>query len=526
MLNKHFKPLLLGITLGAILLTGIVFWYFSATKRTPEDMYIVKNGALVEEVKSIGAVKPAKSVDLSFEKSGRIVYVGADVGDEVIAGKVLASLDSADILAQINQAKANVEAQNAKLNELLHGARPEQIKIQETAIAGASSAFDQATKAIVTQIKNSYVSADSVIHGNTDNLFNNPKSVNPTLAISISDSSLKNSLESARLALEDDFNSWNQSFAYLNGPDFSSSSDLSKYILETENNLANVSDFLGRLAIAINSAVSDSRFSQSVIDTYKTSIAGSRSLIGSSETAIVSAESVYKGAESALTLAKNQLSLMEAGGVSDDVKIQQALVDQANAGVQNLAAQLAKTAIRAPFAGKVTKQDVKVGQISTPNIPVVSIISNTNFQIETYVPEIDLAKIKINDSASVTLDAYGNSVLFNASVIKIDPAETVLNGVASYKITLQFSQNDEKIKSGMTANVDIHSANETSAIVIPKQSVITEGNENYVLLSAKNGVRVLQKIVVGKEGSNGMVEVLSGLKVGDKIASFSNQVVK
>ena len=56
------------------------------------------------------------------------------------------------------------------------------------------------------------------------------------------------------------------------------------------------------------------------------------------------------------------------------------------------------------------------------------------------MPEADIAKVAIGDLASSTLDAYGSYVDFPAQVTMIDPAETVIEGVPTYKVTLVSSR--------------------------------------------------------------------------------------
>ena len=46
-------------------------------------------------------------------------------------------------------------------------------------------------------------------------------------------------------------------------------------------------------------------------------------------------------------------------------------------------------------------------------------------------------------------------MLISTEVIKIDPAATIIDGVPTYKVTLKFVDQDERIRSGMTANLDI-----------------------------------------------------------------------
>ncbi len=527
--TRSNKPLISAIILAVILIGASILWFHSSMARAPLSFYTVQKGSIAEQVQSTGIVKAADNVALSFEKSARIVAVNAQAGDEVVAGQILAQLDSSDVVAQLAQANANITAQNAKLNELQQGARPEQIQIDQTNIASAQSALNNAQKALASTISDAYVKSDDAVHNKADALFNNPRTPNPKLSVTVNDFNLESQTELSRVVIEKTLSDWNTALAGISSTTSSGASlaQVTASTAQSENSLNQVKSFLDQMASVVNSLTASASTPQATIDGYKLSISTARTTISASLSGLVAAESAFKNAQSALTLAQNQLTLAQAGGVTDDIKAQQAQVAQAEASVQNLQSALAKTAIRAPFSGKVTEQDAKVGQIAVPNSPVISLISDTQFQVETYIPENDITKSTVGDSASVTLDAYGNSVNFPAKVVAIDPAETVINGVASYKVTLQFAQNDDRIKSGMTANVSTNSATESANLIIPAQSVVNQNNESYVMLATgvKNGNTAgakltLQKIVTGKESSDGMIEVISGLNAGDQIANF------
>src|SRR5581483_10901237 len=98
--------------------------------------------------------------------------------------------------------------------------------------------------------------------------------------------------------------------------------------------------------------------------------------------------------------------------------------------------------------------------------------SDTKFQIDANIAEADIAKVALGQKATVTLDAYGPDVVFNATVIKIDPAETIVDGVPTYKTTFQFDTPDDRIKSGMTANIDIQGDSHTDVLAVPERAVI------------------------------------------------------
>jgi multidrug resistance efflux pump len=127
------------------------------------------------------------------------------------------------------------------------------------------------------------------------------------------------------------------------------------------------------------------------------------------------------------------------------VEIQKGQVEQARAQVLYCQSQVAKAIIRAPFSGTVTKIPFSKGEIIQPNSTAVSLIGSGKYQMETNVTESDVARIRVGNIARVTLDAYGQGVLFDARVIGIDLSETFIDGVPTYKTTLEFAQDDERI---------------------------------------------------------------------------------
>ena len=223
------------------------------------------------------------------------------------------------------------------------------------------------------------------------------------------------------------------------------------------------------------------------------------------------------GAASSLKIAESELSKDLAGSTEQEILVQEASVEKARASVNNTRAQISKTVITSPIKGVVTKQDAKVGEIVSASSPVVSVISDASFQVEANLPEADVSKVKVNDLAKLTLDAYGNDVVFEAKVIAIDPAETVIEGVSTYKITFEFQREDERIKSGLTANIDILAEKKEGVIAIPQRAVSTENGAKIVRVEREDGRVDEIKVELGLFGSDGRVEILSGLEEGMKV---------
>ncbi len=547
------RPMYIVLIIVAIL-AGWGVWAYFAGKNTPAfELTTVKKGEISQEVSITGRVKPAQSVDLAFERGGKVARINVAIGDKVVAGQTLAILENSDLAAQFLQAKASLAAQQASLDALKIGTRSEELQIAQTNVATAQKSLADAQNNLVNvknkaqidlsnlydgvkdTLNDAFVNADDAINKQIDDLFTNDATDNPKLTFYTggqagSDAEWKRrsaGLELAQLKQEID-----------SLPIDTTALDLS--LVKAENHSKIIADFLNTLSTAINESTGLTAAVQAAykgyVNTGRTNMATVLTSLNAKKQAIVTqkatnqssvatAETAVNAAANSLRAYQDQLALKQAGSTLEQINAQGAQVLAAQANVANAQAQLGKTIIRSPIAGITIKQDTKVGEIVAQNTPMISVMSAAQFEIEANVPEADIAKVKISDSASITLDTYGNGVLFEARVVKIDPAETIIDGVATYKTTLQFNKEDERIKSGMTANIDILTAKKSDVLVIPQRAIVQQGNEQFVQLSVGQNKLEARKVVVGLKGSDGNVEIISGLNANDRIASLG-QVAK
>ena len=130
--------------------------------------------------------------------------------------------------------------------------------------------------------------------------------------------------------------------------------------------------------------------------------------------------------------------------------------------------------------------------------------------------EVNFSLLKAGDEAIVTLDAYGPGVTFLARVVSIDPAETVRDGVSTYRTIIQFMEQDPRIRTGMTANVRITTEKRDNVLAVPQGVVVERDGRKYVRV--REGEQTIEReITTGSVSSLGSVEVLSGLSEGDVI---------
>ncbi len=555
-MKKFFKrPLVIILMLAVIFAAGAIYFYYGKSQAAPYQTSTVQRGDISQIVSVTGTVKPSESVDLAFERSGRVISIAVNVGGQVVAGQILATLDNSDLSAQIDQAKAGVAAQQAQLDALKIGARPEELQIAQTNVANAQKTQNDAK----TNLENVKNSADASLRQIYDGAINAAAKsvVVATESIYVltdiqsahflgSDQnsiSLAQAKSNAVAALLGGINAgyWTNNYiSQLDGGakalvETAQINPTDSNIDSTLSSLANALDLV-KNSLDVIPVTSDLTASERTnlnaektnIDTEIITISGKQQSIkvqlATNTYNIKTAETAVNSAQSNLSAAQDQLILKQAGSTPEQIAAQEAQVKSALANVEVLQAQLAKTIMRSPISGIITKQDTRIGEIVSPNVPVISIISVSQFQIEANVSEADIAKIKVGQDALITLDAYGSNVIFNAKTIKIDPAETAIEGVATYKVTLQFSNENEQIKSGLTANIDILTDKRTNILIIPQRAVIQNNNEQYVLLAMPNNKTAQQKIVTGLKGSDGNIEVISGLNENEKIVSYGGVI--
>jgi RND family efflux transporter MFP subunit len=255
---------------------------------------------------------------------------------------------------------------------------------------------------------------------------------------------------------------------------------------------------------------------QSVIDAYKLSISSARASLNTVVASLTLSEQNYNTSKSSLERSKQQLALKKAGSTNEQIAAGRARVQSTSAQVQSAQAILAKTMIVAPFDGIVTKMEAKEGESTVLGTTYVSMISASNYEVESYVSESDIAKVKVAQPARITLDTYGKDVIFGASVFEVDPAETVVDGVTTYKIKLSFNERDEGIKSGMTSNITIETSNKPSTFVIPQEALFLVAGEKMVTVD-QGGNRVNRKVETGGLNASGEIEIVSGLVAGERV---------
>lgn len=488
-------------------------WFFlkpdSTAARYETAVAEIRNVA--QTVSVTGRVEPSRSTALSFERSGTVSSVRVLVGDAVLAGATLMTLGNSDILARVEQAAAARAVLEAALAELGAGARPEERAIKDVRYKDAAVALSEAKRSLFDAVRNAYVKADDAVRNKADQFFDNPRSAHPALAFL---SPYKEELEFKRFLLEDRLTRWKADLGAL-----SEDADLALSAGAARTHLETIKEFFDVAASAVNS-LTPGTLSQAAIDGYKTNVAYARSSISAELSALASATSNLRSRESALLVAESERALAFSGATKEAIAVAEARVDEARAREKEARAELRKTVLSAPFAGTVSKITPRAGEFIGASLPAVSLISAEQFKIEAFVPEADVVKVSIGNEARVALDAYGGEREFFARVVGIEPEATLFDGVPAYKTTLYFSNGATGIRAGMTADIEIATGVREKVLAIPQRAVETRGGSSFVRVLEADGVPKEKKITAGLRGTDGFIEILSGLSAGASVITF------
>jgi HlyD family secretion protein len=489
------------IFISIIILVLISIPFFIKNNSNGVEKISVTKNTIKQTVSVSGKTKPSSSVDLGFEKSGKVVSIGANVGDVVYKGQTLVRLDSSELLANLEQSKANLAVENAKLEEMRRGVRPEELSISDAEVKSAEDNFRNASISLNEKISDAYTKADDAIRNSIDQFFDNPRGINASINLEINNFQLKNNINGSRVIIEDILTNWKPT--------------------DVLKNLETIKGFLDDIALAINSLNTNSNITQVTIDKYKTAVSGARNSINSSITSVLGAVTAQNSAQSALDIAQKQRALKLSGSTAEAIKAQEARVDQMFAQVSSSEALLNKNVIYSPINGLVIKQEAKIGEIINPNQIIVSVMSINNLEVEAYVPEINIGKVMNGDPVYMTMDAFpGES--FVGKLVYIDPTETLIDNVPNFKLKIIFDKQDERIKSGLSVDIEIEVDKKENILTLPRYVITKESDKYYVdKLDGKNSIKT--EIEIGIQGDNSFTEIISGLSEGDAVTFKKNE---
>ena len=199
---------------------------------------------------------------------------------------------------------------------------------------------------------------------------------------------------------------------------------------------------------------------------------------------------------------------------------QQALDDareawrKATARRQEDEARLAKTEIRAPFAGTVGLRQVSAGAYLRAGDDIVRLDRIDALKLDFRVPEVFLGRLHGEQALSLRVDAYaGESFAGRVYALETTVDEKTRTVLARARV----ANPGGKLKPGMFARVNVELGSRANAVLVPEQALVPRGDRNFVF-KVIDGKAALAEVATGSR-THGEVEVVKGVAAGEVVVT-------
>jgi HlyD family secretion protein len=181
--------------------------------------------------------------------------------------------------------------------------------------------------------------------------------------------------------------------------------------------------------------------------------------------------------------AKGLLSQEGFEQVSTDHLLNQARLTQAEASLDQAQDNLDKTTIVSPINGTIVALNVEVGEVvvtgtmNNAGSVIMTVADMSQMEVESQVDESDVRDIQVGQPAEIEVDAIPNRT-FKGEVSEVGNAASSSASSSSssasvnYTVRIRITDKSDQLKSGMSANVEITTANKKDILVVPIQSVV------------------------------------------------------
>jgi HlyD family secretion protein len=535
-----------------VALSGAYYAYGKATSTTGQLRYVLGNattGTIIASVSESGQVSSTNSVDIKPQVSGTITWLGVKAGDKVRAGQALATIDDSDAVQALADAKKNLAADKLTFQKSSAQAPIDyqnDLNALDTAKEDLSDDYNDSFNdltSVYLDLPAVISSAENILYGydfdkkksqwNMDVLYNLFTKIQDTSSAKAFQTSSVDAYTTANTKYEAALSKYQMTTRTSDTADIDSLLSQSiDMVTDTAQALQNELNFLGAvsdLATTYNIAL------PSDFSTIQTSARTNLSTANNDLSTLLADKKTLSNDAKAITSAEQTITLDQVGNANGDnpisLQVSANSIAKEEQDIANQEADLADYTIVAPFAGTISAVDVAKGD-SAGSSAIASIISTAEI-VQLSINEVDAAKIKLGDKATLTFDAIDGLTL-TGSVAEIDNVGTVSQGVVSYTIKISFDTQDARVKPGMTVNASIVTDVRQNVIMVPSSAVKTVNGSSYVMAfmppigTASSTTAVDQSGILSSTppqnipvtlgiSDDSNVEILSGISDGQQI---------
>lgn len=552
MRTKLFQWILLAKTHRKItaallfVLLGAGYWvYTSHSSSSTSTKYVlgeVARGTIVASVSASGQVSASNQLDIKPKVSGEILSVNVAAGQHVNAGQIIAVIDPSDAQKAVRDAQVNLESAQLSLDKLKQPADALSLIQGENSLAQASTTLTQAYDDGFNAVSNTFISLPGDMDGLKSILYGYEASPTKSQSNISVYADMANSTDQVTLTFENDaatkyqkaLDAYNAAYlAYRGISRTSDASAIKNSIDQTYTTIKLIADAMKSsndfLSLVKNKLTDSNKTIPPTLTTNLSSLAGYMSDVNSRLSSLLSIKNSIISSEYSIAEKTQSLADLRAGASDIDLQSSQLSLQQRQNALTDAQNALADYYVRAPFAGTLAAVNAKKYDTAGGGTAVATLITSQQLA-ELSLNEVDAAKVKVGDKATLTFDAIEGLTL-TGKVAEVNAIGTVSQGVVSYAVKIGFDTQDDRIKPGMTVNASIQTDVRQDVLTLPSSAVKTRGEQSYVQVfdpelkvtqsEATQGVATSQtptqtNVTVGISDDTS-VEIVSGLAEGQQV---------
>jgi HlyD family secretion protein len=182
--------------------------------------------------------------------------------------------------------------------------------------------------------------------------------------------------------------------------------------------------------------------------------------------------------------------------------------------------------IVSPASGSVILVEIEEGEIVTSGAlsytsgsTLMTIADLSKMQIRAGVNEVDVGKIRDGQDVSIDVDAYP-SVTFHGAITHIAPAARDEQGVKIFDVEIDITDSDQRLRPGMTANIEIQGDHREGVLTVPVEAVFKKGGRYVVYVVAPEGGEPVERDVTVGISNISKTEIVEGLTEGETVTLY------
>ncbi|MGE5561530.1 MAG: efflux RND transporter periplasmic adaptor subunit [Chloroflexota bacterium] len=518
----------------------------SARAATSYATTTVDRGTIEVTVTNTGTLVSGVQQDLRLSTTATTDEVLVKVGDHVKKGQVLARLSNPDLLVALDQARANLKAEEQRLADMVSPrstATENEIKNAKYRVSQAEYTLSERRKDVAG------LTVQSPVSGLVASI---PVNVHDQIA---GQATLASILDLNALTLSTTVSQWAADSMHLGDTasvSVNGAERVGRVVSITPSATGSVETGVKiPITIALDPVDGDDYIRPGMIGYYvmdRTELEGSGSIsartytvrsrtaasvdaisvsVGDmieegdtimslvSDAAILALEEAELNLDNART-ALNDLLTPPVTATATEITSEEAKLAQVRAAYESALADVEDLTVVAPFDGVVTACSLSVGSRVAANASTAmfTVADFSQMSVKINVDELDVADLQVGMEAIVDVPAKPGQT-YQAKISSISPLGTVSQGVATYPVELQLTD-PKDLLAGMTANVTITCDRRDDVLYVPVEAVQTMRGRSFVRVLGDDRKATNVEVTTGL-ANDLYIEIVSGLSEGQTV---------